>query len=171
MKTIKVILSIISALVLAFFLTGLIVKETNYSAEISVNKPLKEVFKLFNEPGNVQQWIPEIKSIDTLKLNPSFTGSEFKMVVDNQGQEITMIEKIMAYVPNEKITLFFDAENMLKTDNYVFTEKDGHTIITLNSSCQSDSYIMACMFPYFEGVFQEQDQTYLNNFKAYAEKQ
>ena len=171
MKTIKVILGIITVLVIAFFLTGLIVKETNYSAEISVNKPLKEVFKLFNEPGNVQQWIPEIKSIDTLKLNPSFTGSEFKMVVDNQGQEITMTEKIMAYVPNEKTTLFFDAENMLKTDNYIFTEKDGNTIITLTSSCQSDSYIMACMFPYFEGVFQEQDQTYLNNFKVYAEKQ
>ncbi len=41
----------------------------------------------------------------------------------NQGQEITMTEKVMAYVQNEKVTLFFDAENMLKTDDYVFTEK------------------------------------------------
>ena len=169
MKKIKIILGIISVLVLVFFLTGLVVKETNYTAQISTNKPIKEVFNTFNQPGNVQKWIPEIKSIDTLNLNPGFSGSTFKMVVDNQGQEITMTEKVLAYVPHEKVTLFFDAENMLKTDDYVFTEQDGITTVTLNSSCQSDSYIMACMFPYFKGVFQEQDQTYLNNFKDYLE--
>ncbi|PWG05272.1 SRPBCC family protein [Polaribacter aquimarinus] len=170
MKAIKVILGIISFLVLIFFLTGLIVKETNYSAQISINKPIGEVFKSFNQPGNVQKWIPEIKSIDTLNLNPGFTGSEFRMVVNNQGQEITMTEKVLAYVANEKVTLFFDAENMLKTDDYIFSEKNGITTVTLNSSCESDSYIMACLYPYFEGVFQSQDQTYLNSFKAYLEK-
>ena len=171
MKTIKVILGIISVLVLAFFMTGLIIKDTKYSLEVSINKSKTEVFSIFNTPGNVKKWIPEIKSIDTLNLNPGFTGSEFKIVVDNQGQEITMTEKVMAYVPNEKVTLFFDAENMLKTDDYIFTEKVGVTTDTLNSSCQSDSYIMACMFPYFKGVFEDQDQAYLNNFKAYIEKQ
>ena len=59
---------------------------------------------------------------------------------------------------------------MLKTDDYVFTENNGVTTVTLNSSCQSDSYIMACVFPYFKGVFKEQDQAYLDNFKAFIEK-
>ena len=59
---------------------------------------------------------------------------------------------------------------MLKKDDYVFTEKNGVTTITLNASCQSESYVMACMFPYFKGTFKEQDQAYLNNFKAYIEK-
>jgi uncharacterized protein YndB with AHSA1/START domain len=171
MKTIKVILGIISALVIAFFLTGLIVKETNYTAQVYINKPIKEVFTVFNQPGNVQKWIPEIKSIDTLNINPGFIGSKFKMVVNNQGQEITMTEKVLAYIPNKKVTLFFDAENMLKQDDYIFTEKNGVTTLTLNSSCQSDSYLMACMFPYFKAVFRDQDQTYLNSFKVFIEKQ
>lgn len=171
MKTIKVILGIISVLVIAFFLTGLIVKETNYSAQVSVNKPLEEVFKTFNQPGNVKKWIPEIISIDTLHLNPGYIGSEYKIVVLNQDQEIKMTEKVLAYIPNEKVTLFFDAENMLKRDDYLFNEKDGVTTVILNSSCQSDSYVMACVFPYFKGVFRDQDQMYLNNFKAFVEKQ
>ncbi|MFK8061161.1 MAG: SRPBCC family protein [Polaribacter sp.] len=171
MKTIKVILVIITAVILVFLLTGLFVKDTNYSAQVSIKKPISEVFKTFNQPGNVQKWIPEIISIDTLNLNPGFTGSEFKMVVENQGQEITMTEKVMAYIPNEKVTLFFDAENMLKKDDYLFTEKDGITTITLNASCQSDSYIMACIFPYFKSTFKEQDQTYLDSFKNYIEKE
>lgn len=171
MKTVKIILGIITAITLVFFATGLFVKETSYTAQISVNKSVKEVFKAFNTSGNIKNWIPEVKSFNVINENIGKTGSTYKIVVENQGQEITMTEKVMAYVPNEKVTLFFDAENMLKTDDYIFTEKDGITTITLNSSCKSDSYIMACMFPYFKGTFKEQDQSYLNNFKSFIEKQ
>ncbi|MEE9407926.1 MAG: SRPBCC family protein [Polaribacter sp.] len=170
MKTIKIILGIITTLVVIFLATGLIVKETNYTAQVSVNKSVQEVFEVFNKKENIKNWIPDIKTFEVVNNNPGITGSIYKIVVENQGQEIAMTEKVLAYVPNEKVTLFFDAENMLKTDDYVFTEKDGITTIVLNSSCQSDSYIMACMFPYFKGTFQEQDQTYLNNFKAFIEK-
>ena len=76
----------------------------------------------------------------------------------------------MAYIKNEKFTLFYAAQNMLKRDDYVFKQIDGVTEIILHSSCQSDSYIMACLFPYFKGTFQAQDQMYLNNFKEFIEK-
>lgn len=171
MKTVKIILGIITAITLVFFATGLFVKETNYTTQVSINKSVKDVFETFNTSENIKNWIPEVKSFDVINENIGKTGSTYKIVVENQGQEITMTEKVMAYVPNEKVTLFFDAENMLKTDDYIFTEKDGITTITLNSSCKSDSYIMACMFPYFKGTFKEQDQSYLNNFKSFIEKQ
>ena len=171
MKTVKIILGIITAISLVFFATGLFVKETNYTAQVSVNKSVNEVFEAFNKSENIKNWIPEVKSFEVLNENIGKTGSTYKIVVENEGQEITMTEKVKAFVPNEKVTLFFDAENMLKTDDYIFTEKDGITTITLNSSCQSDSYIMACMFPYFKSTFQAQDQSYLDNFKTYIEKQ
>ena len=47
MKTIKVILIIISTLVVAFLATGLLVQQTNYSATVSINKPVDEVFNDF----------------------------------------------------------------------------------------------------------------------------
>tara|TARA_R110002049_G_scaffold82223_11_gene209327 strand:+ start:1687 stop:2202 length:516 start_codon:yes stop_codon:yes gene_type:complete len=171
MKTIKVILIIISVVVLAFLSTGLLIKETSYSAQVSIDKPLEEVFNNFMKIDSVKNWIPEIQSVEAVNKNPGITGNVYNIVVLNQGQEIAMTEKIMAYVPNEKITLFFDAENMLKKDDYLFTEENGKTVITLNARCQSESYIMACMFPLFKGTFQEQDQSYLNNFKSFVEKQ
>jgi predicted small secreted protein len=170
MKTIKIILGIITALVLVFFMTGLLIKETNYSAQVSINKPVNEVFKTFNNSENIKDWIPEVKSFEVVKNNPGKTGSIYKIVVDNKGQEITMTEKVLAYVENEKVTLFFDAENMLKTDDYIFTEKDGITTITQNSSCKSESFLLACVFPYVKWKFENQDQSYLNNFKAFIEK-
>ena len=170
MKTIKVILITISALVGAFLVTGLIVKETRYTAEVTINKPIAEVFSNFAKIDSVKNWIPEIQSVETVHKNPGITGNVYSLVVLNQGEEITMTEKIMAYIPNEKITLFYDAENMLKKDDYLFSEKNGVTTIRLNASCQSDSYIMACIFPYFKSTFREQDQSYLNNFKTFLEE-
>ena len=170
MKTIKVILITISVLLGAFLVTGLIVKETTYSAEVTINKPIAEVFSNFAKIDSVKNWIPEIQSVETVNKNPGITGSVYSLVVLNQGEEITMTEKIMAYIPNEKITLFYDAENMLKKDDYLFSEKNGVTTVSLNASCQSDSYVMACIFPYFKSTFREQDQSYLNNFKAFLEE-
>jgi uncharacterized membrane protein len=168
MKTIKVI--IISILVLAFLVTGIVIKETSYTAEVSIEKPVATVFNNFMKIESVKNWIPDIKSVKAVNKNIGIIGSVYKVVVLNQGQEIAMTEKIMAYVPNEKVTLFFDAENMLKKDDYLFTEENGVTTITLNASCQSESFLMACMFPYFKGTFQAQDQSYLNNFKTFLEK-
>lgn len=169
MKTIKIILGFITVLVVVFFATGVFVKVTSYSAEVSVNKPIEEVFAAFNNMENTKKWIPEIKSIDTIQTNHVKTGSIFKIVVDNNGEDINMTEKVITYIPNEKVTLFYDAENMLKTNDYIFTEKNGVTNIVLNATCQSDSYVMSCLFPYFKGTFKEQDQAYLNNFKSFVE--
>jgi uncharacterized protein YndB with AHSA1/START domain len=171
MKTIKIILGIITTIVVVFFATGLFIKETNYTTQISVNRPVEEVFEMLSTSENIKNWIPEIKNFEVINENIGKTGSIYKIVIDNKGQDIVMTQKVMAYVQNQKLTLFFDAENMLKRDDYIFTTEEGKTKVTLNSSCQSESYLMACMFPYFKGTFKDQDQSYLNNFKAFAEKQ
>lgn len=170
MKTVKIILIILSVFVVAFLATGLVIKETNYTAEVIVEKSLDQVFNTFAKVDSTKNWIPEIQSIETVNKNPGVTGSTYNVVVLNQGQEIRMTEKIMAYVPNEKITLFYDAENMLKKDDFLFSEENGKTKISLSASCQSESFLMACVFPYFKGKFQKQDQSYLNNFKDYIEQ-
>ncbi len=172
MKTIKVILGIVIFLSLVFFGTGLVIKEISYETKVEINKPLNEVFAMFNDDDNLKEWIPELKSIVALDEKTGVTGSRYRMVVvDGNGNDITMEEKVLAYVENEKITLYFDAQGMLKTDDYTFASDGSKTIITNQSTCKSDSYIFGCMMPYFKGTFKSIDQGYLNNFKAFAEKQ
>ena len=57
MKTIKIILGIITALVLMFFATGLLVKETTYTASVTINESLDTVFDTFNNRKNIKSWI------------------------------------------------------------------------------------------------------------------
>ncbi|NVJ89004.1 MAG: SRPBCC family protein [Flavobacteriaceae bacterium] len=170
MKAIKIILGFITVIVLVFFATGVIVKETNYEASVSINKPIETVFREFNNMNSKQQWMPEIKSIDTIQSNYVKTGSIYKIVIDNNGEDINMTEKVMVFIPNEKVTLFYNAENILKTNDFIFLEEGNKTTIKLNASCTSDSYVMSCLFPYFKSTLEGQDQQYLNNFKALLEE-
>ena len=96
MKTIKIILGLITAITLVFFATGLFVKETNYEVSITIQKPVEEVFKKMINPETTKKWIPEIKEKTIINKNIGVTGSEYQVVVNNQGEDIKMKEKVMA---------------------------------------------------------------------------
>ena len=171
MKTVKVILTILLVLSVLFLGTGLVVKENKYSTEIQVNKPLSETFQMFNNQESIGQWIPEITKVETIEERPGLVGSEFRITMDNNGEIMTMKEKVLAYVENKKVTFYFDAEGVLKTDDYTFSSNGNSTTIKLDVSFQAETYILSCMFPYFKGTFKGVDEKYLNNFKNYIENQ
>ncbi|NVK51666.1 MAG: SRPBCC family protein [Flavobacteriaceae bacterium] len=171
MKAIKIILGIVTVLVIIFFSTGLIIKETNYTVQVTIDKPLDKTFTAFNNLEEMAVWLPEVKSVEPIVVKPGVVGSEYKMTVDNNGQTVTMTEKVLAFIPNKKMTLYFDAGDMLKTDDYIFSETNNKTVIVKNVACKSNSYIMSCMFPYFKSKFIELDKKYLDKFKTYIEKQ
>ncbi len=171
MKTVKIIVIFLVILTVIFLGTGLVVKENSYELEITVDKPLEQTFASFNDISTVKQWIPEYESIEIVDKKSEITGSVYNIIVENKGQKVIVKEKILAYVANEKVTLFFDREGVAETDEYTFKSDGSKTIITLNSSYQAKSYILGCVLPYFEGTFKGLDETNLNNFKEFIEKQ
>lgn len=170
MKTVKVILTILVILSLLFLGTGLVIKENRYSTEIHINKSLSETFRMFTDQETMNQWIPEITKIETIEEKPGLVGSEYRITLDNQGQTMTKKEKILGYVQNQKVTFYFDAEGVLKTDDYTFVSDGNSTTIKLDVTFQAEKYILSCMFPYFKGTFKGVDERYLNNFKVFAEQ-
>ncbi|MDO6812139.1 SRPBCC family protein [Tenacibaculum soleae] len=170
MKTVKIVLGIVTALVVVFLLTGIVVTEVKYTVEIEVDKPIEEVFKKFEDTDLMKQWLPDVKSIEILEEKPGKVGSTYTMVVENNGQEIKMIEKITAYIPNKKITFQFHSDQMVKTDDYNFIANGNTTKIVQNCGVNSKSYMSACMFPYFKGTFKSLSLNYMNQFKKIAEK-
>ncbi|WP_420553066.1 SRPBCC family protein [Tenacibaculum aiptasiae] len=171
MKGVKIVLGIVSALIVIFFLTGLVISEVKYTTEVEISKPVNEVFADFENVELMKQWMPEVKSIQVLEEKPGKVGSTYKIEVDNQGRLITMTEKVLAYEVNKRISFHFDAENMLKTDDYVFTSNGNTTKIVQESICTSDSYIMRCLFPFFKGELKRINQSYLDAFKKASENQ
>lgn len=170
MKAIKIILGIIIAITLVFFATGLIVKEVQYTTEVEVNKSVEEVFKKFQDIEFRKKWLPEIKLIEPINETPQKIGSTYKMIIENQGQEMQMTEKIKAYEQDKKITYQFTSNEMLKTDDYNFISEGNITKIIQHSTVYSNSYLLACTFPWFKGKFEQLSQNYMNRFKELVEK-
>ncbi len=171
MKAVKIILTFLVILTVLFFGTGLVVKESNYSVEVNVNKSLSETFTKFNDQSTIQEWVPEFKSFEAVDVKEGITGSIYNITVDNKGVDLMIKEKVLAYVENEKVALYFDMEGVLKTDDYTFKSDGTTTTIVLNSSYQAESYIYGCILPYLKGTFKELSQENLNNFKTFIEKQ
>lgn len=170
MRAVKIILGIVIFFSLVFFTTGLIFKEIKYTAKTTINKPIKKVFKEFDNDENLKSWIPEIKSIEVVKQNSEKTGNEYQLIVDNQGQEIKVKQQILSYILNEKITLQSIMKDIQKVDDYVFTKSGKDTTtIEFTTKYKSNSYILGCLLPYFKSKFKEQDQKYLDNFKQFVE--
>ena len=172
MKLIKTIVISITILIVAFLSIGFLVAETVYTNKVTIHKPIETVFSEFNKKSNLKKWIPEFTSIITIKETPEKKGSRYKIIVDNNGQEVSMEEKVIDFIPNEKVTLFYNTGegSMLKRDSYTFKKVDDGTVVTQQVSCRSSGYLMACMFPIFKSKFKNQDQGYLNNLKVFLEK-
>jgi uncharacterized protein YndB with AHSA1/START domain len=169
MKVIRIILIIVTLIALVFFATGLVVKEVNYSVEVDIDKPIEEVFTFFTAPETLKKWMPEVKSLEPINLKEGKVGSTYKMVIETQGQEMIMTEKILAYISNKKITFRFDSDEMIKIDDFIFIKKGSKTKMIQNCSVNSKSYITACLFPYFKGTFTAASQEYMDRFKMLVE--
>lgn len=169
MKTVKIILFFLIVLTALFFTTGLVVKENSHSVSITIDKPLDETFSLFNELKMIPSWNPEYDSIEIVDLKVGFTGSEYRIKIRHNDQEFFIKEKILAYVKNEKVTLFFDREGFIETDDFSFSSDGSKTIINLNSNYQAKTYIVGCVLPYFKYKFKQIDNETLFNFKNFVE--
>lgn len=170
MKVVKVILGVLIALSIGFFSIGLIIKETTYSVEVEINKPITETFTAFNDSNSLQKWIPAIKTFETIEEKPGKIGSEYRLLmVDKGGNDVEVREKVLAFVENQKVALSMNTGDMLKTDDFTFLETLSGTTIKLESVCKTESYLLSCVFPLFKGTFKRVDQENLNNFKSYIE--
>ncbi len=101
---------------------------------------------------------------------PDKVGTKIKMVVDSDGKTIEITETVTQYKANEMVELYFEAGEMLKTDNYSFTSDGKQTTILAKHTCEGSNLFYKSMFSFFKSMFKKIDQDYLNNFKAFAEK-
>lgn len=170
MKALKFILIILAVLTIGFFATGLIVPETRYKTSIQIDKGIDEVFLAFTDIEASKDWVPQLKTVAVRNQLPEKKGSIYELEFsDDNSNAISVTQKIIEFEENRKVGISFRANKMDKINLFEFTLVDGKTRITLHGSCKSDSYILICIFPYFKGLFEEQDQLYLQSFKSYVE--
>ena len=168
-KILKKILWVVLVLLVIFLLIGLFVPKVEYTTEVTVNEPIEEVWQKYNDLNTLSEWIPEVISIKPIKETPNTVGSQYEMVVESGGSSITMVETITAFKEMEEVGLSFDAGNMIKNDIVYFSGDSLSTTIKGNHTCKGNNAFNRSLFAFFKGMFTDIDQTYMNQFKAWAE--
>ena len=169
MKTVKIVITFLIILTVLFFGTGLIIKESSYTSKIIINEPLEKTFSTFTDLSAKTQWNPEYNAIEVVELKPGITGSIYNIKVVHNNQTTIIREKVLAYVKNEKITLFIDKDGVVERDDYTFSSDGSQTVINLSSSYQAKSYLLSCVLPFYKFKFKKIDEVFLNNFKRFLE--
>ena len=169
MKTVKIVITFLIILTVLFFGTGLIIKESSYTSRIIINEPLEKTFSTFTDLSAKTQWNPEYNAIEVVELKPGITGSIYNIKVLHNNQITIIREKVLAYVKNEKITLFIDKDGVVERDDYTFSSDGSQTVINLSSSYQAKSYLLSCVLPFYKFKFKKIDEVFLNNFKRFLE--
>ena len=169
MKTVKIVITFLIILTVLFFGTGLIIKESSYTSKIIINEPLEKTFSTFTDLSAKTQWNPEYNAIEVIELKPGITGSIYNIKVLHNNQITIIREKVLAYVKNEKITLFIDKDGVVERDDYTFSSDGSQTVINLSSSYQAKSYLLSCVLPFYKFKFKKIDEVFLNNFKRFLE--
>ena len=169
-RTLKILAIIIGSLLLIFLLAGLVKPEVSYETEVSINKPIGEVFTKYNDISLIQNWIPQITNVKTIKESPTKIGTQYKMTLENNGQVIEMLETTTHYEENKLVGVHFNAGNMLKDNVFSFQSLGGNTKITGKHTCSGSNYLHKCMFAFFGSMFKNIDQSYADNFKKWIEE-
>ena len=169
MKAIKIILGIITAIVVIFFITGLFIKETKFVTKVTIQKPVENVFVYLKNQQKFKEWMPEIVSLTPLLEKTGKIGSSYLLIVKKGDTELKIKQKILAFIPNKKITFTFETKDLFKKDEYKLTNNRNETLIKKTSIYKSKSYIMSCVFPYFKSKLQNEEQLFLDRLKNIVE--
>lgn len=65
-----------------------------FSSEVIINLPRDRVIELFDDPKNLKKWQPGLQSFEHLSSDPGKPGAKSRLVFDQGGRRIEMIETV-----------------------------------------------------------------------------
>ena len=94
MRILFYVLGFIAFSIFGFFMIGVIVPVTEYENTIVVNRSLDKTWKVFSSDTLIYDWMQGLKKIEAIKGTKMQAGAEFKMYLNEGGQDYTIIEKV-----------------------------------------------------------------------------
>ncbi len=173
MKILKLFLFLILALVLVFFLFGLLKPTVNYGHEITVNKSLEEAWAVQQDETKLGQWLEGFQSIELISGEKGKVGSKYKVVVKPEGQpDFVMTETIKSIKEMDHFTIEMDSDMMLFDQTISFKESNGKVAIKTDSKVTGKGLMTKSMFALMEtlgGMFQKQEAKNIEALKTVIE--
>jgi carbon monoxide dehydrogenase subunit G len=142
-----------------------------YSNEIEINLPLNRVIALFDNPDNMKHWQPGLQGFEHISGTPGQPGAKSRLKYKMGSREIEMIETITKRDLPKEFSGTYDAKGVHNIiENRFYPVGENKTKWVADNEFQFSGFmkLMGWLMP---GAFKKQSQKFLEDFKAYAEKQ
>lgn len=140
-----------------------------YSVDITINKPLKEVISVFENPEDMKKWMKGLISFEPMDEEYGKPGSKTLMVFEMGKRKMKIIETIISNDLPKGFTASYNAKNVFNIVGNTFEEiSSNSTKYTTNQEFQFTGFMKIVSF-FMAPAFKKQSFQYLKDFKNYVE--
>jgi len=142
-----------------------------FKLELLIDKPRMEVWKTFDDPGNMSGWQPSLKKVELVSGTPGQPGAVSKLTYEENEREFVLSEKVIQRnVPNRFDGVYDNefAENIVR---YTFVEQDeSSTLWVVETEYRFKTWIMKIVGPLTKKNLVLRTQRDMERFKELAER-
>lgn len=144
-----------------------------FTCSVEINAPVKKVVELFDDPGKLKEWQEGFVSMAHISGKPGKAGAVSKITYKTGKSVMELTETLkVKNLPVEMIALY-EHLHMTNTMTNRFTAIDGNRTKWQAEIhyIKLDGFVPRLMARLTPGVFKKQTQKWLDNFKAFVERE
>ena len=141
-----------------------------YSLETTIDKPRAEVWKIFDDPNNMEKWQPSLVKIERLAGIAGQPGSVAKLSYKTGEREFSLIEKVTHRQEPERLDGIYENEFADNSIKNTFLEKGlNETLWKVEVEFKFKTILMRLISPFVKKRFVANTQRDMERFKALVE--
>ncbi len=141
-----------------------------YFTEITVDVPLSEFIRKFDNPDNMKLWQKDLLSYRLLSGMQGKEGAQMELKYKMGKREILMVETILKRNLPHEFHATYDAKGVHNVQkNYFKAETENTTKWISESEFQFNGFFMKMMALLMPGAFKKQSLKFMKDFKSFAE--
>jgi hypothetical protein len=141
-----------------------------YLTQITVDVPLSEFIRKFDNPDHMQLWQKDLVSYQLLGGIPGKEGAQMELKYIMGKREILMVETILKRNLPHEFHATYDAKGVHSVQkNYFKAESENTTKWISESEFQFRGVFMKLMAFLMPGAFKRQSLKFMKDFKSFAE--
>lgn len=142
-----------------------------YTVDIEIDLPRDRVVELFDNPDNLFKWQTGLQSFELLAGEAGQPGARSKLVFKNGKQTVELIETVTERNLPDEFNGTYEWNSGKNTLRNRFIEI-GPERTRWESTCDYEfsSLLLKLMGFLAPGMFRKQNQSFLENFKAFCEQ-
>ena len=141
-----------------------------YALELILDRPRAEVWRIFDDPDNMEKWQPTLVKFERLSGMAGQPGAVARLTFKNGDREFSLIEKVTFRAEPERLEGVYEnefADNFVK--NTFLEQGQNHTLWKVEVEFRFKTLLMRILSPFVKKRFVASTQRDMDRLKALVE--